>query len=50
MAIFHYFAQFSAHMEIPESDHVIAYAAVTHPYLPRRLRNMLLGSLTLKWT
>ncbi len=31
-------------MGILGSDHVIAYAAVTHPYPPRCLRNMLLGS------
>ncbi len=32
------------HMGILGSDHVIDYAVVTHPYPPRRLRNMLLGS------
>ncbi len=32
------------HMGILGSDHVIAYAVVTHPPTPRCLRNMLLGS------
>ncbi len=32
------------HMGFLGSDHVIACAAVTHPCLPRHLKNMLLGS------
>ncbi len=31
-------------MGIRGSEHVIAYAVVTHPYPPIPLRNMLLGS------
>ncbi len=33
-----------SHMDILGSDHVVDYAVVTHPYPPRRHRNMLLGS------
>ncbi len=31
-------------MGFAESDHVIAYAVVTHPHPPKRSRNMLLGA------
>ncbi len=33
-----------SHMEILGSDHGVDDAVVTHPYPPRRHRNMLLGS------
>ncbi len=43
-AILHYFAFFGRLQMNPQSDHVIAYAVVTHPYPPRRLKNISLGS------